>query len=77
AWGWWLLDGLSPPRGPRPQAVALRERIDGRPNWKEQVQALDALAVQPASQAARGQRDVEDYPQQPNERLDNSLSQLD
>lgn len=71
-----LLDELDLPAFHRPQAEALRQRLEGGLNWYELVPALDDLAVLVLAVADGGQREFAGYLQQLNERLADFLGSL-
>ena len=64
-----LLDGLQLPESHKPQATALRERVEQGLNWYELVPVLDDLAVLMRATASESQREFESYLQLLNERL--------
>lgn len=71
-----LLDQLQLPTAHRPQAQALRERIQGSLNWYELVPLLDDLAVLVLALNDSGQEAFEGYLLQLNERLTVFLDSL-
>ncbi|MED5606418.1 GGDEF domain-containing protein [Pseudomonas sp. JH-2] len=71
-----LLDQLQLPAAYRPQAQALRERINGSLNWYELVPVLDDLAVLVLALNDSGQAAFEGYLHQLNDRLSTFLDSL-
>lgn len=71
-----LLDQLQLPATYRPQAQALRERINGSLNWYELVPVLDDLAVLVLALNDSGQAAFEGYLHQLNDRLSTFLDSL-
>ncbi len=64
-----LLEELELPAYHQPQALALRERVEGGLNWYELVPVLDDLAVLVLAVNDSGQREFAIYLRQLNERL--------
>lgn len=71
-----LLDQLQLPTSHKPQAQALRGRIEGSLNWYELVPVLDDLAVLVLALNDSGQQAFEGYLHQLNERLSTFLDSL-
>ncbi|CDF81602.1 diguanylate cyclase [Pseudomonas knackmussii B13] len=71
-----LLDQLQLPSSHKPQALALRGRIEGSLNWYELVPVLDDLAVLVLALNDSGQQAFEGYLHQLNERLSTFLDSL-
>lgn len=71
-----LLDQLQLPSSHKPQAQALRGRIEGSLNWYELVPVLDDLAVLVLALNDSGQQAFEGYLHQLNERLSTFLDSL-
>ncbi|WP_371370194.1 diguanylate cyclase [Pseudomonas sp. QL9] len=71
-----LLDQLQLPSSHKPQAQALRGRIQGSMNWYELVPVLDDLAVLVLALNDSGQQAFEGYLHQLNERLSTFLDSL-
>ncbi len=71
-----LLDDLSLPERHRPQAEAMRERLQNGLNWYELLPILDDLATLMLAITDSGQHEFEAYLQQLNERLEAFQSNL-
>ncbi|AZC15524.1 diguanylate cyclase [Pseudomonas sp. CMR5c] len=71
-----LLDDLSLPERHRPQAEAMRDRLQHGLNWYELLPILDDLAVLMLAITDSGQHEFEDYLKQLNERLEAFQSNL-
>ncbi|MCU1762909.1 diguanylate cyclase [Pseudomonas sp. 14P_8.1_Bac3] len=71
-----LLDDLSLPERHRPQAEAMRERLQNGLNWYELLPILDDLATLMLAINDSGQHEFEVYLQQLNERLESFQSNL-
>ncbi|WP_347903037.1 diguanylate cyclase [Pseudomonas purpurea] len=71
-----LLDELSLPEPHRPQAEAMRERLQHGLNWYELLPILDDLAVLMLAITDSGQHEFEVYLKQLNERLESFQSNL-
>ncbi len=71
-----LLDDLSLPERHRPQAEAMRERLQHGLNWYELLPILDDLAVLMLAITDSGQHEFEVYLKQLNERLESFQSNL-
>jgi diguanylate cyclase len=71
-----LLDDLTLPERHRPQAEAMRERLQNGLNWYELLPILDDLATLMLAITDSGQHEFEAYLQQLNERLESFQSNL-
>ncbi|ALI01570.1 diguanylate cyclase [Pseudomonas sp. FW306-02-F02-AA] len=71
-----LLDDLSLPERHRPQAEAMRDRLQNGLNWYELLPILDDLAVLMLAITDSGQHEFEVYLKQLNERLESFQSNL-
>ncbi|QVW23418.1 diguanylate cyclase [Pseudomonas hormoni] len=71
-----LLDDLSLPERHRPQAEAMRDRLQNGLNWYELLPILDDLATLMLAINDSGQHEFEAYLQQLNERLESFQSNL-
>jgi diguanylate cyclase len=71
-----LLDDLSLPERHRPQAEAMRDRLQNGLNWYELLPILDDLATLMLAINDSGQHEFEVYLQQLNERLESFQSNL-
>jgi diguanylate cyclase len=71
-----LLDDLSLPERHRPQAEAMRDRLQHGLNWYELLTILDDLAVLMLAITDSGQHEFEAYLKQLNERLESFQSNL-
>jgi diguanylate cyclase len=71
-----LLDDLSLPERHRPQAEAMRDRLQHGLNWYELLTILDDLAVLMLAITDSGQHEFEVYLKQLNERLESFQSNL-
>ncbi|QIH05423.1 MULTISPECIES: diguanylate cyclase [unclassified Pseudomonas] len=71
-----LLDDLSLPERHRPQAEAMRDRLQHGLNWYELLPILDDLAVLMLAITDSGQHEFENYLKQLNERLEAFQSNL-
>ncbi|UCP08334.1 diguanylate cyclase [Pseudomonas sp. MM213] len=71
-----LLDDLSLPERHRPQAEAMRDRLQNGLNWYELLPILDDLATLMLAINNSGQHEFEVYLQQLNERLESFQSNL-
>lgn len=71
-----LLDDLTLPERHRPQAEAMRERLQHGLNWYELIPILDDLATLMLAITDSGQHEFEAYLQQLNERLEAFQSNL-
>ena len=71
-----LLDDLSLPEHHRPQAEAMRKRLEKGLNWYELLPILDDLAVLMLAITDSGQHEFETYLKQLNERLESFQSNL-
>ncbi|MEB0039195.1 MULTISPECIES: diguanylate cyclase [unclassified Pseudomonas] len=71
-----LLDDLTLPEHHRPQAMAMRTRLEKGLNWYELLPILDDLAVLMLAINDSGQHDFEVYLKQLNERLESFQSNL-
>ncbi|MBK5538203.1 diguanylate cyclase [Pseudomonas sp. TH05] len=71
-----LLDDLSLPERHRPQAEAMRDRLQHGLNWYELLPILDDLAVLMLAITDSGQHEFEVYLKQLNERLESFQSNL-
>ncbi|MFW0753596.1 diguanylate cyclase [Pseudomonas sp. H11T01] len=71
-----LLDDLSLPERHRPQAEAMRERLQHGLNWYELLTILDDLAVLMLAITDSGQHEFQVYLKQLNERLESFQSNL-
>jgi diguanylate cyclase len=71
-----LLDDLSLPERHRPQAEAMRDRLQQGLNWYELLTILDDLAVLMLAITDSGQHEFEVYLKQLNERLESFQSNL-
>jgi len=71
-----LLDDLSLPERHRPQAEAMRDRLQNGLNWYELLPILDDLAVLMLAITDSGQHEFETYLKQLNERLEAFQSNL-
>ncbi|MDB5996807.1 MAG: hypothetical protein JWP42_3943 [Pseudomonas sp.] len=71
-----LLDDLSLPERHRPQAEAMRDRLQNGLNWYELLPILDDLATLMLAINNSGQHEFEAYLQQLNERLESFQSNL-
>ncbi|MHC8303533.1 GGDEF domain-containing protein [Pseudomonas sp. PB3P13] len=71
-----LLDDLSLPERHRPQAEAMRDRLQNGLNWYELLPILDDLATLMLAITDSGQHEFEAYLQQLNERLEAFQSNL-
>jgi len=71
-----LLDDLSLPERHRPQAEAMRDRLQNGLNWYELLPILDDLATLMLAITDSGQHEFEVYLQQLNERLESFQSNL-
>lgn len=71
-----LLDDLSLPERHRPQAEAMRDRLQKGLNWYELLPILDDLATLMLAITDSGQHEFEAYLQQLNERLESFQSNL-
>ncbi|MGC5701579.1 diguanylate cyclase [Pseudomonas sp. NFXW11] len=71
-----LLDDLSLPERHRPQAEAMRDRLQHGLNWYELLPILDDLAVLMLAITDSGQHEFEAYLKQLNERLESFQSNL-
>lgn len=71
-----LLDDLTLPERHRPQAEAMRERLEHGLNWYELLPILDDLATLMLAITDSGQHEFEAYLQQLNERLEAFQSNL-
>ncbi len=71
-----LLDELDLPEHHQPQAVALRQRLEGGLNWYELVPVLDDLAVLVLAVTDSGHREFAGYLKQLNQRLGLFLEHL-
>jgi diguanylate cyclase len=71
-----LLDDLSLPERHRPQAEAMRDRLQTGLNWYELLPILDDLAVLMLAITDSGQHEFEVYLKQLNERLESFQSNL-
>jgi diguanylate cyclase len=71
-----LLDDLSLPERHRPQAEAMRDRLQHGLNWYELLTILDDLAVLMLAITDSGQHEFEKYLKQLNERLESFQSNL-
>lgn len=71
-----LLDDLSLPERHRPQAEAMRDRLQNGMNWYELLPILDDLATLMLAINDSGQHEFEVYLQQLNERLESFQSNL-
>ncbi|MHC8364513.1 GGDEF domain-containing protein [Pseudomonas sp. ZT5P21] len=71
-----LLDDLSLPERYRPQAEAMRDRLQNGLNWYELLPILDDLATLMLAINNSGQHEFEAYLQQLNERLESFQSNL-
>jgi diguanylate cyclase len=71
-----LLDDLSLPERHRPQAEAMRDRLQNGLNWYELLPILDDLATLMLAITDSGQHEFEAYLQQLNERLESFQSNL-
>lgn len=71
-----LLDELTLPEHHRPQAIAMRARLEKGLNWYELLPILDDLAVLMLAINDSGQRDFEVYLKQLNERLESFQNNL-
>ncbi|PWB31587.1 hypothetical protein DCO48_16370 [Pseudomonas sp. SDI] len=71
-----LLDDLTLPERHKPQAQAMRQRLEHGLNWYELIPVLDDLAVLMLAITDSGQHEFEAYLQQLNERLENFQSHL-
>ncbi|MBK5532197.1 diguanylate cyclase [Pseudomonas sp. TH08] len=71
-----LLDDLTLPERHRPQAEAMRERLQHGLNWYELIPILDDLATLMLAITDSGQHEFEVYLQQLNERLETFQSNL-
>ena len=71
-----LLDDLTLPERHRPQAEAMRDRLQNGLNWYELLPILDDLATLMLAITDSGQHEFEAYLQQLNERLESFQSNL-
>ena len=71
-----LLDDLTLPERHRPQAEAMRDRLQNGLNWYELIPILDDLATLMLAINDSGQHEFEAYLQQLNERLESFQSNL-
>ncbi|KNH44367.1 GGDEF domain-containing protein [Pseudomonas lini] len=71
-----LLDDLALPERHRPQAEAMRDRLQNGLNWYELLPILDDLATLMLAITDSGQHEFEAYLQQLNERLESFQSNL-
>lgn len=71
-----LLDDLTLPEHHRPQAEAMRDRLQNGLNWYELLPILDDLATLMLAITDSGQHEFEAYLQQLNERLESFQSNL-
>jgi diguanylate cyclase len=71
-----LLDDLTLPERHRPQAEAMRDRLQNGLNWYELIPILDDLATLMLAITDSGQHEFEAYLQQLNERLESFQSNL-
>lgn len=71
-----LLDDLTLPERHKPQALAVRQRLEHGLNWYELLPVLDDLAVLMLAITDSGQHEFEAYLQQLNERLESFQSHL-
>lgn len=71
-----LLDDLALPERYRPQAEAMRDRLQNGLNWYELLPILDDLATLMLAITDNGQHEFEAYLQQLNERLESFQSNL-
>ncbi|WP_460144051.1 GGDEF domain-containing protein [Pseudomonas sp. S2_A02] len=71
-----LLDDLALPERHRPQAEAMRDRLQNGLNWYELIPILDDLATLMLAITDSGQHEFEAYLQQLNERLESFQSNL-
>ncbi|MDD0976566.1 diguanylate cyclase [Pseudomonas fontis] len=71
-----LLNDLTLPERHKPQAQAVRQRLEHGLNWYELLPVLDDLAVLMLAITDSGQHEFEVYLQQLNERLENFQSHL-
>lgn len=71
-----LLDDLTLPERHRPQAEAMRDRLENGLNWYELLPILDDLATLMLAINDSGQHEFEAYLQQLNERLESFQSNL-
>ncbi|MCK9797026.1 diguanylate cyclase [Pseudomonas sp. MAFF 302030] len=71
-----LLDDLSLPERHRPQAEAMRDRLEHGLNWYELLPILDDLAVLMLAITDSGQHEFETYLKQLNERLESFQNNL-
>ncbi|WEJ21779.1 diguanylate cyclase [Pseudomonas sp. SD17-1] len=71
-----LLDDLTLPERHKPQALAVRQRLEHGLNWYELLPVLDDLAVLMLAITDSGQHEFEAYLQQLNERLETFQSHL-
>jgi len=71
-----LLDDLTLPERYRPQAEAMRDRLQNGLNWYELIPILDDLATLMLAINDNGQHEFEAYLQQLNERLESFQSNL-
>jgi diguanylate cyclase len=71
-----LLDDLTLPERHRPQAEAMRDRLQNGLNWYELLPILDDLATLMLAITDSGQHEFETYLQQLNERLESFQSNL-
>ncbi|KIU50248.1 DeoR faimly transcriptional regulator [Pseudomonas putida] len=72
-----LLDDLTLPERHKPQALAVRQRLEHGLNWYELLPVLDDLAVLMLAITDSGQHEFEAYLQQLNERLEGLLGTMD